>query len=115
MSFLASDVITAARAIWKESTPGDILSDELCWEFLNLGITRIRSRRTDSTFDSNGNHVDALVVSANSSLINLDSVFLPMLTEYLIARGFQSDADSQNHDKRSSVHMNEFENQLKGA
>lgn len=113
MSFTALDVITPSRGIWRERTAGDILTDSLCWTFIKHGVDRIRSIRRESELDDSGERIAEFTITSSASVVYLDARFLPVLIEYLVARGFQADSNLQNHEKRAKAHMDSFESQVR--
>ena len=114
MSFSAQSVISRARLVWKESASGDILSDANCLLWLSDGILEMRSLRPESLrFTDDLEPVDFAEVSTVNYSIPIDVKFRSVLVDYLIARGFMGDADSQNHDARANAHFKLFYDRIK--
>lgn len=108
MSILASDVINRARAIWKETASGDLLSDPNALLFLSDGLLELRGIRADLFRDSEGERQDHVDVTTLGQTISVDVDARPILVDYVVARGFMADADSQNHETRANNHFKLF-------
>ena len=108
MSFTAQSLITRARLVWKESVSGDILSDANCLLWISDALLELRSIRQETRFDANLDEVPLADLSAVGETVPVDDKFRPVLVDYLVARGFMGDADSQNHDARANAHFNLF-------
>ena len=113
MSIIVGDVITAARGIWKESTSGDILTDSLCYGFLLAGAQEIVSARSDAAYDDEGDEVAFTLPTELTDSIPLDAAYQPVLTDYLIGRGFQANANLQNNKARATDHFQLFFSRVK--
>ena len=114
MSFTAQSVIDRARLVWREVSSGDILDDANCLLWLSDGILELRSLRPESTrFDANLNAVDFAELTTVGQSIPIEEKFRPVLADYLIARGFMGDADSQNHEDRANNHFKLFYDRAK--
>lgn len=109
MSFTATDVINRARLVWSEVVASDILSPENCLRWISDGVLELRSIRPESTrFDTGLNPVEFSDITDPGAAIQLDDKFRPVLTDYLIARGFQGNANLQNHEGRANNHFKLF-------
>lgn len=115
MSIVASEIINRAKAIWREAAADNILSSANCLLFLSDGLIELRSVRPDVKFDSDLGYVEHSDVTATSSVISLDAKFRPCLVDYLVGRGFQADANLENHENRANRHMADFVAKAKGA
>lgn len=115
MSILASDVINRAKAIWREAAADNILTAPNILLFLSDGILELRSVRPDIKRDSEFNSVDYADVSGTTQSLPYDVKFRPALVDYLVGRGFQADANLENHDARANAHMAAFVAKAKGA
>ncbi len=108
MSIVASDIINRARAIWKESASGDILSDPNALLFLSDGLLELRGIRSETQLDANGEYTEHTDVAATSSSIPIAAKFRPCLVDYVVGRGFQADSNLQNHEARANQHLTAF-------
>jgi len=114
MSILASDIINRAKAIWTEAAAPNILSDPNTLLFLSDGVLELRSLRPETAF-SGGVHAEHVDVTVTSQSIPVDVRFRPCLVDYLTGRGFQADANLENHEARANRHMADFVTKAKGA
>jgi len=108
MSILASDIINRARAIWKESASGDILSDTNAKLFLSDGLLELRGIRSETQLDANGEYTEHVDVAETTSTIPIAVKFRPCLVDYVVGRGVQADANLQNHEARANQHLAAF-------
>ena len=115
MSILASDVIDGAKAIWREEAAANILSDPNCLVMLYLGLIELRTLRPDAFYDDDGNKVTIVKIATAGDSIAIGIQFLPCLVDYLISRGFQADANLENHSTRSDKHYMLFAQKAKAA
>ena len=114
MSIIASDIINRAKAIWTDAAADNILSAANSLLFLSDGVLELRSIRPETQFDSDV-HYDHVDVTTVGQVIKVDVKFRPALVDYLTGRGFQADANLENHDSRANAHMTAFEKKAKGA
>ena len=114
MSILASDVINRAKAIWGAAAAASILSDPNCLLFLSDGVLELRSLRPETRF-SDGVYAELVEVTATDTSIPVDVKFRPCLVDYLVGRGFQADANLENHEARANQHLGDFVKKAKGA
>jgi hypothetical protein len=114
MSILASDVINRAKAIWTEAAADNILSAANTLLFLSDGVLELRSLRPETAF-SGGVHAEHVDVTATGQSIPVDVKFRPALVDYLTGRGFQADANLENHENRANRHLADWVTKAKGA
>ena len=115
MSIIASNVIDRAKAIWREAAADNILSPDNCLLFLSDGLLELRSVRPEMQVDSNLNLIEHVDVTGTTQSIPIDAKFRPCLVDYLTGRGFQADANLENHEARATRHMDDFVAKAKGA
>lgn len=115
MSIVASSVINRAKAIWREAAADNILSEPNCLLFLSDGLIELRSLRPETQLNSNGEYADAVDVTGTTDSIDMDVKFRPCLVDYLVGRGFQADANLENHEARANRHLADFVTKAKGA
>lgn len=111
--FTAQSVIDRARLVWKEKTADDILSNPNCLLWMSDAIIEMRSIRPEAQVDDNGNLIDYADVTDASTVLQYDVKYRPVLVDYLIARGFMGDSDSQNHEERANAHFKLFYDRIK--
>jgi hypothetical protein len=114
MSIIASDIINRAKKIWTEAAATNILDATGTLYFLSDGLLELRSLRPETAF-VNGVHAEHVDVTGTTQSIPIDVKFRPCLVDYLTGRGFQADANLENHESRANKHLNDFVTKAKGA
>jgi hypothetical protein len=112
---LISEIITMARSLWREAVTDDILTDVQAIPFVNQAVIKIRSRRSDSRIDDNGNLRDTTAITAAGDTFPLDEKFQLAAVYFLTAHGFGRSADLQNLDKRFGDWMGLYEKEVATA
>jgi hypothetical protein len=82
--------------------------------FISDGYLALRGIRPATQNDTNGEYQEYADISKTGT-VPVDVKFRPCLTEYLIGRGFQADANIQNHEGRANAFMKDFEAHARSA
>jgi hypothetical protein len=107
MSILASDVLKRARDIWKDPDNATYsATNALQW--LNDAVQEVVARRGDAQLDENGALNDYADVVATTDVIALHIKYRSLLADFVAARGFMEDGDSQGHLERAYKHFQQF-------
>ena len=107
MSILASDILKRARDIWKDPDNATYSAvNALQW--LNDAVQEVVARRTDAQLDENGELNDYPDVVATTEVIALHPKYRSILADFVAARGFMEDGDSQSHLERAYKHFKQF-------
>ena len=116
MSFTAQSIIDRAKAKWKESTDGDMLSPANCLIAITDGLIAVRSARPECYQDFYTGflyeHVD---VTDKDQVIYIQDRFREALAAHLIMSGYSGDSDSQNHAELSNEWSARFKKLVESA
>lgn len=108
MSIIASQVLNEAEKILKT-----IYDQTNAMMWLGDAIIEARSKRTDARLDDDGQMTEYADITSPNDVIPLNIKFRPVLADYVIARGFQEDADNQDHGLRADAHFKLFYDRIK--
>ena len=112
MGFTAQSVIDLARLNWREKTASDVLDDPNCLLWLNQGVIKVRSKRTDALYDSAGEYIPYSGIATVGTTIPMDERFQMACVFFLTAMGFARNSDLQNFKAKYTEFMALFEKEL---
>ena len=107
MSFTAKSIVDRARAIWKDADKVTF-SEPNSFLWISDAILEARSKRSDARQDDDGEITDYTDVTSNDDVIPMNVKFRVVLVDYVVARGFMEDGDSQSHSERADKHFKLF-------
>lgn len=109
MSFTAKSIIDRARAKWKESAEGDMLTDVQCLPALTDALMAVRSARPEAYMDYyTGVMYDLVDVTSVNQVILVQDRFREALAAHLTMTGYSGNADQQKNEERANAWSAKF-------
>jgi hypothetical protein len=104
------DVITKRVRILLDDEAKADWDDEVLFLWYDDARRIIVSRRDDAKLDTSGAEITFVDVTALNNTAQLADQWIPALTDYICARGFEDDAGDKRDLDRSEHHMKNFFN-----
>lgn len=107
----ANDILKRAKSAWGKALTSTILANENVnvYDWIGDAIVLLFSQKAIAKLSpSTGVEATFEEITTGSDVIDIDRKYLICLGDYVAARGFESDAENQNHQARAEYSMKMF-------